>query len=60
MITFDPPALEASLRDAITRLGSAFGIDWEGSELDPSLDLDLREEAVLSLDGEFNSGSQQY
>lgn len=50
MITFDPPALEASLRDAITRLGSAFGIDWEGSELDPSLDLDLREDAVLSLD----------
>lgn len=50
MIAFDPPAIEASLREALKRLGTAFAIEWEGNELDPSLDLDLDEEAVLSSD----------
>ncbi|MGQ5255367.1 hypothetical protein, partial [Xanthomonas arboricola] len=48
MLNFDSPELEAALRDAIVRLGTAFGIDWEGTELDPDLELDLDESVTFS------------
>ncbi|WP_115514812.1 MULTISPECIES: hypothetical protein [Xanthomonas] len=48
MLNFDTPELEAALRDAIVRLGTAFGIDWEGTELDPDLEPDLDESVTFS------------
>lgn len=52
MLRFDPPELETALRDAIVRLGTSFGINWEGTELDSDLDLDLEESATFSWETE--------
>ncbi|MBD8696048.1 hypothetical protein [Stenotrophomonas sp. CFBP 13718] len=48
MINFDPPELQAALQDAIVRLGSAFGVEWQGVELDSELDVDLDEEVTFA------------